>query len=138
MTEANPKTSEVSYRLIVYEGARSASHPSTTLRAGLPTREFVLAKGAVTLGRAPDNDVVIADPRASRYHARLAREDERWTLTDLGSTNGTRVNEQRIETAVLNYDDTIGIGGWRLAFHAAPSPSPPSQGGAGGLSLIHI
>lgn len=106
MTEANPKASEVSYRLIVYEGTRSAS--------SLPTREFVLAKGTVTLGRAPDNDVVIADPRASRYHARLVRDGERWTLTDLGSTNGTRVNEQRIETAVLNHGDTI-VNPWLAA-----------------------
>ena len=136
MTDANPKTSEVSetsevsYRLIVYEGARGASR--------LPTREFVLAKGTMTLGRAPDNDVVIADPRASRYHARLAREGERWTLTDLGSTNGTRVNEQHIETAVLNHGDTIGIGGWQLAFQVAPSPSQGEGRGEGEPGTVEI
>jgi pSer/pThr/pTyr-binding forkhead associated (FHA) protein len=133
MTNANPKTSEVletsevSYRLIVYEGARIASH--------LPTREFLLAKGVVTLGRAPDNDVVIADPRASRYHARLAQEGEGWRLTDLGSTNGTQVNERRIEAAILNHDDTIGIGGWRLVFHIT---SPYQGEGWGGGDTVEI
>ena len=109
-------------KLVVYEGT-----PAVGAQPDRATREFLLAKGMVTLGRAPDNDVVIADPRASRYHARLAREDERWMLTDLGSTNGTRVNEQRIETALLNHDDTISIGGWRLAFQT----TPPLRGRAG-------
>lgn len=110
-------------KLIVYEGV-----PGIGIGPDTPTREFVLAKSIVTLGRAADNDIIVADPLASRYHARLVHDGERWTLTDLGSTNGTRVNDQPIGTVVLSHKDTIGIGAWRLVFEAAPeAPAQESK-----------
>jgi DUF1707 SHOCT-like domain/FHA domain len=53
-----------------------------------------------TIGRALACDFTLADLSVSRWHARLYHEDERWLLSDLGSTNGTRLNGWRVTTSV--------------------------------------
>jgi hypothetical protein len=53
-----------------------------------------------TIGRALACDFTLADLSVSRWHARLHREDEEWLLSDLGSTNGTRLNGWRVTTSV--------------------------------------
>jgi Domain of unknown function (DUF1707)/Inner membrane component of T3SS, cytoplasmic domain len=53
-----------------------------------------------TIGRALACDFTLADLSVSRWHARLHREDEEWLLSDLGSTNGTRLNGWRVTTGV--------------------------------------
>jgi Domain of unknown function (DUF1707)/Inner membrane component of T3SS, cytoplasmic domain len=53
-----------------------------------------------TIGRAIACDFTLADLSVSRWHARLYREDDQWLLSDLGSTNGTRVNGWRVTTGV--------------------------------------
>jgi predicted component of type VI protein secretion system len=64
-----------------------------------------------TLGRAPDNHIVLPDTYVSSYHARLDRRDGEWWLSDLGSRNGTRLNDVPITKAVpLAHGDVIGIG----------------------------
>jgi diguanylate cyclase (GGDEF)-like protein len=76
-------------------------------------REYFLPSGKVTLGRKPDNDIVIADESASRLHAELEPDAAAGTLTirDLGSTNGTYVNRERLNGPLpLNIDDQIRIG----------------------------
>lgn len=50
----------------------------------------------ITIGRSSDSTLVIVDDYTSTYHARLARSGEQWILTDLDSTNGTRVDGERI------------------------------------------
>lgn len=55
-----------------------------------------LDDGAVTVGRSPDSTLVIVDEYTSTYHAKLQRSNDVWTITDLDSTNGTKVNGQRI------------------------------------------
>jgi pSer/pThr/pTyr-binding forkhead associated (FHA) protein len=52
--------------------------------------------GIVRLGRAPDNDVVIASRRVSRYHAQLRWVELRWLVYDLDSTNGTWLDGERV------------------------------------------
>ena len=52
--------------------------------------------GIVRLGRATDNDVVIANQRVSRYHAQLRWVESSWLVYDLDSTNGTWVDDQRV------------------------------------------
>jgi diguanylate cyclase (GGDEF)-like protein len=75
-----------------------------------------LERDVVTLGRALEADVRVNDTRASRLHARLTSErhpvtaEQRWKLTDLGSTNGTMVNGQLIKEVLLNEGDKIVIG----------------------------
>ena len=50
----------------------------------------------VTIGRSGDSTLVIVDEYTSTYHARLAKNGAHWILTDLDSTNGTRLNGQRV------------------------------------------
>ena len=53
-----------------------------------------------TIGRAMASDFTLADLSVSRWHARLYQEDDQWLLSDLGSTNGTRLNGWRVTTGV--------------------------------------
>ena len=64
----------------------------------------------VTIGRAPENDLVLNDLLVSRRHAVLRRTGEQWELADLNSFNGTYVNGNRISSAVIGPDDVVGIG----------------------------
>jgi len=63
--------------------------------------------------------VVIASPRASRHHAHIRREGAAFVLYDLGSANGTLVNGQRVQRAVLQPGDQIDIGDEVFRFEAA-------------------
>ena len=80
------------------------------------SRTFRLHRDVVTLGRLPGCDVQIPDPGASRQHARLTRRDGEFVLTDLGSTNGTLVNDAVIQERVLEDGDRITIGAAVLEF----------------------
>ena len=63
------------------------------------------------IGRADDNDVVLADLRASRRHAELRRSPGgRYEIADLGSANGTFLNGQRVTEGAVTEADVIGIG----------------------------
>ncbi|HEX6358711.1 FHA domain-containing protein [Actinophytocola sp.] len=73
------------------------------------------AADVLTVGRAPDNDVVLNDVRVSRHHARLARQAGGWLLTDLGSRNGVVVNGEPAGAAVAVADgDRLTFGGTDL------------------------
>jgi len=72
----------------------------------------------ITIGRAVENDIVITSKRVSREHARLRREGWRVMLDDLGSTNGTYLNDERVfEPAALHDQDRITIGDVTFTFH---------------------
>jgi hypothetical protein len=78
---------------------------------GVQTGDVFSLQDHATLGRAPDNHVVLSDAYVSSYHARLDRRNGEWWLTDLGSRNGTRLNEVPItKPAPLASGDVIGIG----------------------------
>lgn len=70
------------------------------------------------LGRATDADIVLDDPGVSRRHAEVHLIDGRARVVDLGSTNGTFVDGERIHTANLSDGSTITIGRTRIVFHA--------------------
>jgi len=73
--------------------------------------EYVLRPGKNTLGRKPDNDIVVADDSASREHAEIYCQGDQIVITDLESTNGTYVNRERIvKPHVLQPGDQIRIG----------------------------
>ena len=73
-------------------------------------RQVALDGGVVTIGRAPDNDLVLDDQRVSRHHARLQGRRGMLVLTDLESANGSRVNGVAISEVALGAGDRIEIG----------------------------
>ena len=105
-------------------GADSASHtrafeapvvqsPRVALEVGEPTgrRRTVVAGGAVlTIGRGSDNTISLTDDRVSRHHARLQARDGLLILTDLDSTNGTRVNGSLIREVAIGDGDVLEVG----------------------------
>lgn len=90
---------------------------ATLHRAGT-NDEILLNAGLISLGRGSDNRIVVADPRASRRHALIQREDQRYWIEDLGGTNGTRVNGRLItEPTLLKNRDVIRIASAEFIFH---------------------
>ena len=67
-------------------------------------------KGELTIGRNPDNDILIDNLAVSDRHARIIRGADGYVLQDLDSTNGTFVNEKKINQVALQKNDTIDIG----------------------------
>jgi hypothetical protein len=80
-------------------------------------REFDLEGQTTTvIGRSSECDIVVGDPNVSRRHAEVRRMGRGFSLVDLGSTNGTEVNGQRVtETSLMN-GDVIGVGTTRITF----------------------
>jgi len=106
---------------------------------------FDLNKPVVTIGREANNDIVIEDPQISRHHARLTQQGAGYVIEDLGSTNGTFINGQRVlGTRPLSGGDALGLGdtvvlkvmgvagaGETVVARAQPQPQPtlvPSYG----------
>ena len=81
----------------------------------------------VTLGREEDNAIRINDERVSRFHAKIQVDSDRVILTDLESTNGTRVNGHPIQMRVLRPGDQISIGRSVLVF-GEPEDLGPEDG----------
>ncbi|MGC8879206.1 MAG: FHA domain-containing protein [Anaerolineae bacterium] len=92
-----------------------------------PETVFVVFPPA-TLGRADDNQIVLRDEWVSAYHARIDNRAGQWWLTDLGSRNGTRLNDMLIrETTPLTKGDIIGLGRVKLRFEAGDGISSPNS-----------
>jgi adenylate cyclase len=85
----------------------------------LPDKAVFRISGDCYFGRIAGNEIVVPDSRTSRRHAVVQRQGSRFVLVDLGSTNGTRLNDRRIfKPAPLQDGDVIGVGGLRYVFHA--------------------
>ncbi len=82
-------------------------------------RRVPLTGAPIRIGRAPECELVLKDSRVSRRHARLHARDGVLVLTDLGSTNGTRVNDHRVTEVVLGAGDRILIGDTQMVVQAA-------------------
>ncbi len=76
---------------------------------------------ALTLGRARENALVLDDPRVSRQHGRLVVRRGTLVYTDLGSTNGTRVNGIRVDECVLAMGDRVVLGDTVLVVEQLPA-----------------
>jgi hypothetical protein len=102
-TETVARAAEL--RLIVLEPGGSE------LRSG----QVIELAADATLGRSTRAEVVLADAAVSAQHARVFRVGRAWVVTDLGSTNGTRVNETMVNGETpLAPDDVLALGSVRL------------------------
>lgn len=95
------------------------------IQPGHATREVLLDHGLVTIGRALDNTIALEDDsNVSRYHAEIEKRGEEFWVSDLGSSNGTTVNDVMVELdQPLQNGDLIGVGGSTiLEFHLSNVP----------------
>ncbi len=94
------------------------SGPALVVRSGggMAGQSFQPAEGTTLIGRSPECEIFLDDVTVSRRHAELSRDGESFSIRDLGSLNGTYVNRRRIESAVLDDDDEVQIGKYRLTF----------------------
>ena len=82
---------------------------------------FLLDRDVALAGRHPDSDIFLDDITVSRRHAEVRREGGEFRITDTGSLNGTYVNRQPVDAAMLANHDEIQIGKFRLVFLTAPT-----------------
>jgi hypothetical protein len=103
--------------------------PRATLEIREPGRlsRRVVVAGPMRIGRAAEGEVHLRDPRASRQHARVDSRDGHLVLTDLGSTNGTRVNGQRVSEVVLGDGDRIIVGETEIIVASTAQDDPASS-----------
>ena len=101
--------------------SRGRAHPRRALRVSPPDGSEFLCEfdgSSLTIGRGPDNDLVLADGRVSRHHARVTGRRGTLVYTDLGSTNGSRVNGAPVGELVLGAGDRIELGDTVLVVEA--------------------
>ena len=96
-----------------------------------PDQTFVLDHDRLTIGRDPNNDIVINDPQVSRQHARIRRQGGLTLIEDMGSTNGTFVNGMRLANPhTLATGDSISLGdAVRLTYYEAAIATTAPLGG---------
>jgi hypothetical protein len=105
-----------------------------------PSGRTLLGTGALTIGRAADNQLVVNDSKASSHHAEMRLVEQNYTITDLSSTNGTLVNDQRLDPRVprqLNAGDRIRIGDTLFTYEATGAAEvTPGQSSSGYQATI--
>jgi hypothetical protein len=79
-------------------------------------RRTVLSGDRVLVGRSRECDVQLADPNVSRRHAEFRRDGGSWTVIDLGSTNGVKLNGRRVDQAALEPGDRVTLGLTELTY----------------------
>ena len=79
---------------------------------------FALDEPLVTAGRHPDSMIFLDDITVSRRHAEVRKAEHGYVVADVGSLNGTYLNRERVEEAVLHDGDELQIGTFKLLFLA--------------------
>ena len=102
--EATPATVNLRRcKLVVIKGAQRGT-------------EFVIASDVIRIGKAPENDLVLADEAVSRVHFEIVRDAKGYLVSDLKSTNGTFLDGAEVKEAYLRAGSVIAVGGSELKF----------------------
>lgn len=91
--------------------------------------EVPLGEETLRIGRAAENEIVLDDSSVSTFHAEIHREGEHHVLKDLGSTNGVRLNGERVNEAKLSDGDMLRFGNLRARYQGDEPPAAPAATG---------
>jgi hypothetical protein len=103
----------------------ASPHSSSPQLVTMSGSVFDIREGETTIGRSPENTIVLDSPDVSRRHARIEREGHLVRVYDLNSTNGTRINGEAIFVSDIQHGDTLQVGSQILEFR---SVSPGTSG----------
>lgn len=133
------------------EAARTQDSEILKLRVSLkgrPIRSYVFTKDVITVGRDPDADVFLDNPGISREHLRIEKSPDGFFVEDLGSANGTYLNDELVrQRKYLKHEDILRIGKFSLWVsleedrrNALPEPvsSPTTLQGTTVLSMADL
>jgi pSer/pThr/pTyr-binding forkhead associated (FHA) protein len=102
-------------------GALGNVTATLVVRSGPQAGEwFALAEVLTRLGRHPQCEITLDDITVSRRHAEITRVGTAYAVRDVGSLNGTYVNQERVEEAPLRHGDELQVGKFRLVFFDVP------------------
>ncbi|MBI3601204.1 MAG: FHA domain-containing protein [Nitrospinae bacterium] len=102
-------------------------------------KEYPVSSEAIRIGRLPDNHIVIDNPAVSKHHAAIEMKEGIAILTDLNSTNGTFLNDKKIQEIELKNGDNIIIGKHTLIYESEqeqPDAAKPFFGDFGEATMI--
>jgi pSer/pThr/pTyr-binding forkhead associated (FHA) protein/Tfp pilus assembly protein PilF len=97
-------------------GAAAGRPRLVCVASSLAGSEYKVEKDDVTIGRTEDNDIVVDHRSISRQHARLSTDGTNWTISDLDSANGLKVNGEDYKQATLRRGDIVELGHVKLRF----------------------
>jgi len=127
-----PDSDGDSFSTEAHQGAVDALTPGSALlvvkRGPNAGSRFLLDQDVTTAGRHPDSDIFLDDVTVSRRHAEFRREGSGYTVHDVGSLNGTYVNREPIDAALLSGGDEVQIGKFRLVYLTAAVRAGASSG----------
>ena len=120
---------------------KSGDHPKLVrINDSFAGEEFSLSELENTIGRTDDNFILLSDPSISRHHATIEAVGERFSVRDLGSSNGTRVNGKKLkDRATLKFGDRVEFGNVEFVFaegNAQINPAAYTRKSSGNVSLI--
>lgn len=143
--ESGSSTVEDSHVELVSGGAFGKSRPRPRPIASLdillerePKARIRLTSLRLLIGRHPWNDVQLDHDSVSRHHAMLVREGGYWTVVDLNSTNGIRVNDRLVRQERLSHGDVVQVGRFRLVLNEGVGPARdlPAVGDMGETTVL--
>src|SRR5688572_29390902 len=97
--------------IVAESSANFLTMAKLTIKTGAHAgREIELKEGLNRIGRNPDNDISIAEPSISSFHCEINCAEIATSIRDLGSTNGTCINQKQINKGVLQNGDLLTLG----------------------------